>query len=87
VKAVIEEVSENVFAVDDQRYIQFFSAGKLKPQIERMETKKELVVEVKTLSGGHKVQPVGGTPDTTEPLFATPMKITITFAVIFCLLC
>ncbi len=47
--SVIEEVSENVFAVDDQRYyVQFFPAGKLKPQIRTNGNKKELVVEVKT---------------------------------------
>jgi hypothetical protein len=47
--SVIEEVSENVYAIDDQRYyIQFYPVGKLKPQIRSTGNKKELVLEVKT---------------------------------------
>jgi len=49
--AVISEVSENVFAIDDQRYyIQFAPTGKLKPFIRTVGNKKELVVQLAAVS-------------------------------------
>jgi hypothetical protein len=43
---VISQVSENVYAVDQQYYIQFAPSGKLKPVIRNAGNKKELVVEI-----------------------------------------
>lgn len=44
---VITEVSENVYAIDDQRYyVQFQPLGKLKPTIRSVGDNKELLIEV-----------------------------------------